>query len=123
MSRHATPSGRGHGALPVARPGDWYRYFTREDAGRIADPQLSMGMVRLEFSRHLGDDGSLPAAVPPVGGGTGFAISARGHILTNDHLATSEIGNHRREAGSISVEVPWSNAEGSSFGASCRTRT
>lgn len=84
----------------------WYRYFTREDAQRIADPHFAMGMVRFEFSRHLSDGGSLPAEVPLIGGGTGFAISARGHILTNYHLVTSEIANHRREAGAIQVEVP-----------------
>jgi len=39
------------------------------------------------------------------GGGTGFAITSRGHVLTNYHLVTSEVGNHGREAGLVNVEV------------------
>lgn len=81
----------------------WYRYFTREDAQRIGDPQFSMGMVRCEFARHLAAGKSLPAEVLLDGGGSGFAVTARGHVLTNFHLVTSEVGNHRREAGCVNV--------------------
>ncbi len=84
----------------------WYRYFTRADAEHIADSQFSMGMVRFEFSQHLKNGGSLPAEVPLIGGGTGFAITAGGHILTNYHLVSSEIGNHKRQDGRINIEMP-----------------
>lgn len=68
----------------------WYRYFTREDSQRIRDPQFHMGMVRPEFARHLRSGGSLPAEMPLDGGGTGFAVTAKGHVLTNYRLVTSE---------------------------------
>jgi hypothetical protein len=83
----------------------WYRYFLREDAKLVEDPRFSMGMVRFEFSRHLRRGGSLPAEVPLDGGGSGFAVSPRGHVLTNYHLATSEIANQGRMAGRIGAEV------------------
>lgn len=83
----------------------WHRYFTRADAERITDPAFCMGMVRFEFSKHLREGGTLPADVPLDGGGSGFAITPQGHILTNYHLATSEIGNHGRERGVVNDEV------------------
>jgi S1-C subfamily serine protease len=84
----------------------WYRYFLPEDAKRVVDPQFSMGMVRFEFCRHLQAGGALPAEVLLDGGGTGFAIDGAGHILTNYHLVTSEIGNWARTAGALWQEVP-----------------
>lgn len=95
-------------ARNVSRPDGaecWYRYFTRDDALRIGDSRFRMGMVQYEFARHLRSGGSLPAEVALDGGGTGFAISSKGHVLTNFHLVTSEIGNHAREAGRVNVEA------------------
>ena len=83
----------------------WFRYFTRDDADRIFDVQFHMGMVRHEFARHLREGGSLPAEIPLEGGGTGFAITPEGHVLTNYHLLTAEIATHGREAGKVNDEV------------------
>ena len=79
----------------------WFRYFTREDIARAADPAFAMGMVRHEFARAVQAGASFPTRVPLDGGGTGFAIDRRGHILTNYHLVTSEVGNFGREAGAL----------------------
>src|SRR5207237_1039568 len=58
-----------------------------------------------EFARHLRDGGSLPAQIPLEGGGTGFAITSKGHILTNYHLVTADIADHGREVGKVNDEV------------------
>jgi S1-C subfamily serine protease len=83
----------------------WYRYFTRDEAERIRDPGFHLGMVRHEFARHLRDGGSLPAQIPLEGGGTGFAITPKGHILTNYHLVTADVADHGREVGKVNDEV------------------
>lgn len=83
----------------------WHRFFTRADAERITDPSFCMGMVRFEFSRHLRRGGTLPAELPLDGGGSGFAITRQGHVLTNYHLVTSEIGNLAREPGALNAEA------------------
>jgi S1-C subfamily serine protease len=77
----------------------WFRYFTREDTARVDDPEFAMGMVRYEFAQAVKAGASFPARVPLDGGGTGFAIAADGRVLTNYHLAVSEILHHRREGG------------------------
>lgn len=77
----------------------WYRYFTRADLVKVHDPVFAMGMVRHEFARLVRNGATFPATTPLDGGGTGFAISPRGHILTNYHLVTSEVANFGREAG------------------------
>jgi S1-C subfamily serine protease len=77
----------------------WHRYFTRADLDRIHDPVFAMGMVRHEFARLVRSGASFPATTPLDGGGTGFAISSRGHVLTNYHLVTSEVANFNRAAG------------------------
>jgi S1-C subfamily serine protease len=83
----------------------WYRTFTPEDVARCSDPEFAMGMVRHEFSELVKAGASFPQSVPLQGGGTGFAISADGHVLTNYHLVTSEVANHKRELGAINREV------------------
>jgi S1-C subfamily serine protease len=77
----------------------WYRFFTRADLDRVHDPVFAMGMVRHEFARLVRNGASFPATTPLDGGGTGFAISRHGHVLTNYHLVTSEVANFGREAG------------------------
>lgn len=83
----------------------WYRYFTPEDVSKTSDPVFAMGMVRHEFARAVRDGASFPTMTALDGGGTGFAIDQHGHVLTNYHLVTSEIGNFRREAGALHQEV------------------
>ena len=83
----------------------WYRYFTPEDVSKTSDPVFAMGMVRHEFARAVRDGASFPTMVALDGGGTGFAIDPRGHVLTNYHLVTSEIGNFNREGGALHREV------------------
>ena len=82
----------------------WYRYFTPEDISKATDPVFAMGMVGHEFSRAVRENASFPAMVPLDGGGTGFAVDRQGHVLTNYHLVTSEIGSFRREAGALHRE-------------------
>ena len=77
----------------------WYRYFTRADLERVRDPVFAMGMVRHEFARLVCGGAAFPAMTPLDGGGTGFAITRHGHVLTNYHLVTSEVANFAREAG------------------------
>lgn len=83
----------------------WYRFFTPEDVAKANNPEFAMGMVRHEFSKLVKTAAKFPATVPLDGGGTGFAISAIGHVLTNYHLVTAEIANYGREAGAVSAEV------------------
>lgn len=83
----------------------WFRFFTAADAARCDDPEFAMGMVRHEFCTLVRAGATFPQSVPLQGGGTGFAIGAGGHVLTNYHLVTSEVANYRREAGATGVEV------------------
>lgn len=83
----------------------WYRFFTPDERSRVDDPKFAMGMVRHEFARAVKAGAVFPVTVPLDGGGSGFAIDASGHVLTNYHLVTSEVANHRREAGAIDEEV------------------
>ena len=83
----------------------WYRYFVPADAAKVADPTFSMGMVRHEFSKAMNAGLTLPVTVPLDGGGSGFAVSRSGHVLTNYHLVTSEVSNHGRTAGVLDVEA------------------
>lgn len=83
----------------------WHRFFTPEDLARCADPAFAMGMVRHEFCELVSAGTRFPQSVRLQGGGTGFAISPGGHVLTNYHLVTSEVANHRREQGALNEEV------------------
>ena len=83
----------------------WYRFFTPGELARVDDPEFAMGMVRHEFARAVKSGALFPVTVPLDGGGGGFAIDASGHVLTNYHLVTSEVANHRREAGVVGEEV------------------
>jgi S1-C subfamily serine protease len=83
----------------------WFRYFAPDDAARCDDPEFAMGMVRHEFCQLVKAGARFPQAVPLQGGGSGFSISAAGHVLTNYHLVTSEVANHRRELGALNSEV------------------
>lgn len=83
----------------------WFRYFAPEDAARCGDPEFAMGMVRHEFCALVKAGARFPQSTPLQGGGTGFAISADGHVLTNYHLVTSEVANHERELGAVNAEV------------------
>lgn len=83
----------------------WYRFFTPQDLGRVNDAEFAMGMVRHEFARLVRAGSSFPATVPLDGGGSGFAISTDGHVLSNYHLVTGEVGYYGREAGALDEEV------------------
>jgi len=84
----------------------WHRYFTEADKARAGDPEFATAMVRHEFSACVRAGASFPATVPLQGGGTGFAIDAHGHVLSNFHLVTAEVSHYRREAGVLDAEVP-----------------
>jgi S1-C subfamily serine protease len=64
-----------------------------------------MGMIRHEFCRLVRAGARFPATIALDGGGTGFAVSASGHVLTNFHLVTAEVESQRREAGVLHQEV------------------
>jgi S1-C subfamily serine protease len=83
----------------------WYRFFNPDDLSRVDDPEFAMGMVRHEFARAVKAGAAFPVTVPLDGGGSGFAIDAAGHVLTNYHLVTSEVANHRRQGGAIDADV------------------
>jgi S1-C subfamily serine protease len=83
----------------------WYRFFTAEDVSRVNEPEFAMGMVRHEFARVVKSGAHFPATIPLEGGGSGFAISAAGHVLTNYHLVTSEVAGYRRQDGATGSEV------------------
>jgi len=81
----------------------WYRYFTDADRARCDDPTFALGMVNHEFCQVVRGGGGFPATVMLDGGGTGCAIDARGHVLTNHHLVTGEIEHLKREGGALGV--------------------
>jgi hypothetical protein len=83
----------------------WYRYFTPDDLAKVDDPVFAMGMVRNEFAQLVRHNARWPARIELNGGGSGFAISRHGHVLTNYHLVTAEVANHRRENGCLATEV------------------
>ena len=84
----------------------WHRFFTEADKARATDPEFATAMVRHEFSEQVRAGASFPVTVPLQGGGSGFAIDARGHVLSNYHLVIAEVSHYRREAGVLDAEVP-----------------
>ena len=84
----------------------WHRFFTEADKARVDDPEFANAMVRHEFSAQVRAGATFPVTVPLQGGGTGFAIDARGHVLSNYHLVIAEVSHYRREAGVLDTEVP-----------------
>ncbi len=83
----------------------WYRFFTPDEQSRVDDPEFAMGMVRHEFAQAVKSSAVFPVKVPLDGGGSGFAIDASGHVLTNYHLVSSEVANHHRGHGAVGEEV------------------
>ena len=83
----------------------WHRFFTEADKARVDDPEFANAMVRHEFSAAVRAGASFPVTVPLQGGGSGFAIDARGHVLSNYHLVTAEVAHYGREAGVLDAEV------------------
>jgi len=87
----------------------WHRFFTEADRARATDPEFAAAMVRHEFSERVRAGASFPLTVPLQGGGTGFAIDGRGHVLSNYHLVIAEVSHYGREAGVLDAEVPCRN--------------
>ena len=73
----------------------WHRFFTEADKARATDPEFATAMVRHEFSEQVRAGASFPVTVPLQGGGSGFAIDARGHVLSNYHLVIAEVSHYR----------------------------
>ena len=84
----------------------WHRFFTEADKARATEPEFATAMVRHEFSEQVRAGASFPLTVPLQGGGSGFAIDAQGHVLSNYHLVIAEVSHYRREAGVLDAEVP-----------------
>jgi S1-C subfamily serine protease len=84
----------------------WHRFFTEADKARATDPEFATAMVRHEFGERVRAGATFPVTVPLQGGGTGFAIDARGHVLSNYHLVIAEVGHYGREGGVLGAEVP-----------------
>ncbi|MEO5883722.1 MAG: serine protease [Caldimonas sp.] len=84
----------------------WHRFFTEADKARAADPEFATAMVRHEFSEAVRAGARFPLTVPLQGGGSGFAIDAHGHVLSNYHLVIAEVSHYRREAGVFGTDVP-----------------
>jgi S1-C subfamily serine protease len=83
----------------------WHRAFTRDQMARCDDPRFALAMVNHEFCTLVRQGASFPQTVKLAGGGTGFAVSPAGHVLTNLHLASSEVEHHRREGGALDAEI------------------
>lgn len=82
----------------------WYRYFIEADKVHCDDPSFALAMVNHEFCQVVRGGGSFPATVLLDGGGSGVAVDAHGHVLTNYHLVTGEVEQLRREGGVRGVE-------------------
>jgi len=83
----------------------WHRAFVRADTARCDQPGFALNMVSHEFCTLVKQGASFPQTVRLAGGGSGFAVSAAGHVLTNLHLVSSEVEHHRREEGAVNTEV------------------
>jgi S1-C subfamily serine protease len=83
----------------------WYRVFTRSDIARCADGGFFCGMVSHEFCTAIAQGKSFPHRTPLIGGGTGFAITGSGHILTNYHLVAAEVDASGRGDGVLHSDV------------------
>lgn len=83
----------------------WRRAFCHSDVARCADGGFSCGMVSHEFCAAVAQGKSFPHRTPLIGGGTGFAITRSGHVLTNYHLVAAEVEALGRGQGSLGMEA------------------